>query len=130
MLAMFCHQAQYRIIDARDRPLASGPAISFLTAKYHLERIMTISSLQYRAHELRVYTHQDFPVHRDPCASGEKQFSAVLAIDTLPPTGAPAHRYSLVFCADVRPNTAAAAVARAFQYGKDIIDGKVQAQEL
>jgi len=90
---------------------------------------MTIPTIEYRGHELRAYSHQVFPLHRDPYAKGPRQFSSFVRIDTIPSSEVKARRHATVFDA-VRPAAVGAAVDIARQYGKDIVDGKVEATEL
>ncbi|MCC8403345.1 hypothetical protein LJ655_15845 [Paraburkholderia sp. MMS20-SJTN17] len=90
---------------------------------------MTIPTIEYRGHELRAYSHQEFPLHRDPYATGPRQFSSVVRIDTIQPSEAKAQRYATVFDT-ASPTTAGDAIDLAMQYGKDIVDGKVQASGL
>ncbi|MGF6575014.1 hypothetical protein ABH945_007143 [Paraburkholderia sp. GAS333] len=90
---------------------------------------MTIPTIEYRGYELRAYSHQDFPLHRDPYAKGPRQFSSVVRIDPIQPGGDTARRYATSFPA-ARPTTAGDAIDLAMQYGKDIVDGKVQANGL
>jgi hypothetical protein len=73
--------------------------------------IMTIPTIEYRGYELRAYSHQVFPLHRDPYAKGRRQFSSFVRIDTV-------------------PSREVDAIELAMQYGKDIVDGKVEATEL
>jgi hypothetical protein len=90
---------------------------------------MTIPTIEYRGYELRAYSHQVFPLHRDPYAKGPRQFSSVVRIDTTPSSEVKARRYATLFDA-VSPATVGAAIDVAMQYGTDIIDGKVKATEL
>jgi hypothetical protein len=90
---------------------------------------MTIPTIEYRGYELRAYSHQEFPLHRDPYAKGPRQFSSVVRIDTSQPSEAKARRYVTLF-ATASPTTAGDAIDLAMQYGKDIVDGKVQANGL
>jgi hypothetical protein len=90
---------------------------------------MTIPTIQYKGHELRAYFHQTFPLHRDPYATGPRRYSAVVRIDTLPPGEADARRYVTQFKGG-NPTRVVDAIDLAMQYGRDIIDGKVQANAL
>jgi hypothetical protein len=90
---------------------------------------MSIPTIEYRGYELRAYSRQEFPLHRDPYAKGPRQFSSIVTIDPIPPTGVKAARYSTVF-GTASPTNTDDAVDLAMRYGKDIIDGKVQATEL
>jgi hypothetical protein len=90
---------------------------------------MSIPTIEYRGYELRAYTRQEFPLHRDPYAKGPRQFSSIVTIDPIPPTGVKVRRYSTLF-GTASPTHADDAVDLAMQFGKDIIDGKVQATEL
>ncbi|WP_035553076.1 MULTISPECIES: hypothetical protein [Burkholderiaceae] len=90
---------------------------------------MTIPTTQYKGYELRAYTHQAFPPFDDPYAQGPRRFSSVVRIDANPPTDIEARRFSTVFDG-VPPSNPDAAIALAMQFGKDIVDGKVQAKEL
>jgi hypothetical protein len=63
---------------------------------------------------------------RTPKACG---FFSVVRIDTIPFSEADARRYSTVFDA-VSPATFDDAMGLAMQFGKDIVDGKVQAAAL
>jgi hypothetical protein len=91
--------------------------------------IMTIPTIEYRGYELRAYSHQEFPLHRDPYAKGARRFSSVVGIDAIPSTGASLRRYSTLF-GGASPTNARDAIELAMQFGKDIVDGKVQASEL
>ncbi|MGN8135207.1 hypothetical protein ACTJLC_10810 [Paraburkholderia sp. 22099] len=90
---------------------------------------MTIPAIEYRGYELRAYSHQVFPLHRDPYAKGPRQFSSFVRIDTIPSSEVKVRRYATLFDA-VSPATVGAAIDLAMQYGKDIVDGKVEATEL
>ncbi|SAK90719.1 hypothetical protein AWB81_04845 [Caballeronia arationis] len=90
---------------------------------------MTIASIEYKEHELRAYSHQEFALHRDPYAKGPRQFSSVVRIGAIQPNEATARRYAMSF-ATAHPTTAIDAIDLAMQYGKDIVDGKVQANKL
>jgi hypothetical protein len=70
-----------------------------------------------------------FPPHGDPYAKGPRQFSSVVRIDTIPSGELAARRYSTLFSA-ASPARASDAIDVAMQYGKDIVDGKVQAPQL
>ncbi|WP_337367509.1 hypothetical protein [Noviherbaspirillum denitrificans] len=76
-----------------------------------------------------MYAQQTLPLYRDPYAPGPHRFASVVRIDTLSPGEGTAWRYQTEFKGD-DPTTAADALDRAFQFGKDIVDGKVQAQAL
>ncbi|KXU83699.1 hypothetical protein CI15_24395 [Paraburkholderia monticola] len=86
---------------------------------------MTIPTIEYRGHELRAYSHQEFPLHRDPYAKGPRQFSSVVRIDTIPSREVKARRYATLFDSG-SPTTSGDAIERAMQYGKDIVDGKIE----
>ncbi|MFM0480752.1 hypothetical protein PQQ81_09500 [Paraburkholderia strydomiana] len=90
---------------------------------------MSIPTIEYRGYELRAYSHQVLPLHRDPYAKGPRQFSSFVRIDTIPSSEVKARRYATLLAA-VSPATAGAAIDLAMQYGKDIVDGKVKATEL
>ncbi len=90
---------------------------------------MTIPTIEYRGYELRAYSQQEFPLHRDPYAKGPRRFSSVVRIDTGQPSEGRARRYATLF-ATTSPTTAGAAIDLAMQYGKDIVDGKIQAGRL
>jgi hypothetical protein len=90
---------------------------------------MTIPTIEYRGYELRAYSHQEFPLHRDPYAKGPRRFSSVVRIDTIQPGAATARRYATLFTT-ASPTTAGDAIDLAMQYGKDIVDGKIQASGL
>lgn len=90
---------------------------------------MTIPTIEYKGYELRAYPNQEFPPHRDPYAKGPRQFSSVVRIDTIPSSEVKARRYATLFAA-ASPTTAGDAIDLAMQYGKDIVDGKIQATGL
>ncbi|WP_341312677.1 hypothetical protein WN982_14590 [Paraburkholderia sp. IMGN_8] len=90
---------------------------------------MTIPTIEYRGYELRAYSHQVFPLHRAPYAKGPRQFSSIVRIDTIPSSEVKARRYATLFDT-VSPTTADDAIDLAVQYGKDIVDGKVEATGL
>lgn len=90
---------------------------------------MTIPTIEYKGHEMRAYSHQLFPPHRDPYAKGPRQFSSFVRIETIPSGKVKARRYATLFGA-LGPTTMDDALDLAMQYGKDIVDGKVQATEL
>jgi hypothetical protein len=108
-------------VDIRREP-ANQPLVEELV-------IMTIPTATYHGHELRAYASQKFPPFDDPYAQGERRFSSVVRIDTIPFSEADARRYSTVFDA-TSPATINEAIDRAMQFGKDIVDGKVQAAAL
>ncbi|AXF06513.1 hypothetical protein CUJ91_00350 [Paraburkholderia graminis] len=60
---------------------------------------MTIPTIEYRGDELRAYSHQVFPLHRDPYAKGPRQFSSVVRIDTIPSSEVKPRRYATLFVA-------------------------------
>jgi hypothetical protein len=90
---------------------------------------MTIPTIEYRGYELRAYSHQEFPLHRDPYAKGPRRFSSVVRIDSIQPGEAKARRYATSFPAAI-PTSAGEAIDLAMQYGKDIVDGKIQTSAL
>jgi hypothetical protein len=90
---------------------------------------MTIPTATYHGHELRAYASQQFPPFDDPYAAGARRFSSVVRIDTIPFSETDTHRYSTVFDA-VSPATFNEAIDLAMQFGKDIIDGRIQATAL
>jgi hypothetical protein len=90
---------------------------------------MSIPIIEYKGYELRAYSKQVFPPHRDPYAKGPRVFSSVVRIDDMPPTETSARRYSTQFSA-AGPTSSNDAVDLAMQYGKDIVDGTVHAIEL
>jgi hypothetical protein len=90
---------------------------------------MTIPTIEYRGYELRAYSHQEFPLHRDPYAKGPRQFSSVVSIARIQPGEAKAQRYTTSF-STASPTTSGEAIDLAMQYGKDIIDGNVEASVL
>lgn len=90
---------------------------------------MTIPTIEYRGYELRAYSHQEFPLHRDPYAKGLSRFSSVVRIESIQPSNVKPRRYGTVLA--VRdPSNATDAIDLAMHYGKDIVDGKVPANEL
>jgi hypothetical protein len=90
---------------------------------------MTIHTTEYRGFALRAYSQQIFPPHGDPFAKGPKRFSAIVQIDSVPTDNATSKRYSPGL-KGTEPASADAAIELAMQYGRDIIDGKVQAGAL
>jgi hypothetical protein len=90
---------------------------------------MSIPTIEYRGYMLSAYPRREFPLHRDPYAKGQRQFSCVVSIDPMPAAAVKAGRYSTFF-GTASPTNEDDAVDLAMQYGKDIIDGKVQAAEL
>ncbi|SAL83412.1 hypothetical protein AWB67_06398 [Caballeronia terrestris] len=90
---------------------------------------MTIPTIEYRGYDLRAYSHQEFPLHRDPYAKGVRRFSSVGRIDSIHPSNVKPRRYGTVF-AETDSANATDAIDLAMQYGKDIVEGKVQAKEL
>jgi hypothetical protein len=84
---------------------------------------MIIPTATYNGHELRAYASQQFPPFGDPYAKGARRFSSVVRIE------ADARRYATVFNA-VSPASFDDAIDLAMQFGKDIVDGKVQATAL
>jgi hypothetical protein len=90
---------------------------------------MSIPTIKYRGYALSAYPRQEFPLHRDPYAKGPRQFSCIVRVDPMPAAAVKAGRYSTVF-GTASPTNEDDAVDLAMQYGKDIIDGKVQATEL
>jgi hypothetical protein len=91
------------------------------------EIVMAIHTIEYRGYELRAYSQKVFPTFHDPYANGAKRFSSVVNIDSMPSRGG--RRYATRF-SGTNPATSRDAVDLAVQYGKDILDGKVQAHEL
>ena len=90
---------------------------------------MAIPTIEYKGYEMRAYSHQIFPPHRDPYAKGPRQFSSFVRIETIPAGKVKAKRYATLYGA-LSPTTMDDALDLAMQYGKDIVDGKVQATEL
>ncbi|WP_367619750.1 hypothetical protein [Caballeronia sp. SEWSISQ10-4 2] len=90
---------------------------------------MTIHTTEYRGYALRAYSQQIFPPHGDPFAKGPKRFSAIVQIDAVPSDSATSKRYSPAI-KGAEPASADEAIELAMQYGRDIIDGKVQAGAL
>lgn len=90
---------------------------------------MIIPTIEYKGYELRAYSRQEFPLHRDPYAKGPRKFSSVVRIATVRPSEADARRYTTLF-ATASPITSDVAVDLAMQYGKDVVDGKIQADSL
>ena len=90
---------------------------------------MAIPIIEYKGHELRAYSRHVFPPHGDPFAKGPRRFSSVVRIDSIPSTGAEPRRYATQFAA-ADPTGSVDALNLAMQYGKDIIDGKVEAPPL
>ncbi|MFM0052884.1 hypothetical protein [Caballeronia grimmiae] len=90
---------------------------------------MTIATIEYRGYELRAYSHQEFPLHRDPYAKGARRFSSVVRIESMQPGNVKPRRYGTVY-AETDPTNAIDAIDLAMEYGKDIVDGKVHANEL
>lgn len=90
---------------------------------------MTIPTIEYRGYELRAYSHQEFPLHRDPYANGLRKFSSVVRIESIQRSNVKPRRYETVF-AGTTPGNDTDAIDLAMQYGKDIVDGKVQANQL
>jgi hypothetical protein len=88
---------------------------------------MAIHTIEYSGYELRAYSQKVFPTYHDPYASGPKRFSSVVQIDSVPSRGG--RRYATRF-SGANPANAEDAINLALQYGKDILDGKVQAAEL
>jgi hypothetical protein len=87
---------------------------------------MTIPTSEYKGYELRAYSQKVFPTYHNPYTNGPKQYVAVVQIDTIPSSGG--RRFSLI--SKAAPASAGNAIDLAMQYGKDIIDGKVQADKL
>lgn len=90
---------------------------------------MTIPSTAYKGYELRAYSSQIFPPHRDPYAKGPRRFSSVVRIGKDESSSAESQRYATQFTG-ADPTDSLDALTLAIQYGKDIIDGKVQANGL
>jgi len=90
---------------------------------------MTIPTIAYKGFELRAYATKIFPTYHDPYASGPKQFSSVVLIDTIPSGSTSARRYATEFH-DGYPSRIIDATDLAMQYGKGIIDGQIQARQL
>jgi hypothetical protein len=106
-----------------------GIRIPSMTVSFQERVIMAISAIEYKGHELRAYSHQVFPPHGDPFAKGPRRFSSVVRIDLISATGAEPRRYATRF-ATADPTGSVDALNLAMQYGKDIIDGKVEAPPL
>jgi hypothetical protein len=90
---------------------------------------MTIPTTQDKGHELRAYFEKTFPLYRNPYASGPRRYSAIVRINTIPSGAGNARRYTTQFTRD-DPTRVVDAIDLAMQYGRDIIDGKVQANAL
>jgi hypothetical protein len=90
---------------------------------------MAIQVTHYKEYELRSYSQQDFPTHHDPYATGTKHFSSTVRIDTVPFCEGGARRYTTIH-KGADPTGAAEARTMATQYGRDIIDCKIQPQPL
>ena len=91
--------------------------------------IRIIPTTTYNGHELRAYAQQQFPPFDDPYAQGARRFSSVVRIDAIPSNETHARRYATVFDA-ASPASFDDAIDLAMQFGKDIVDGKVQAAAL
>jgi hypothetical protein len=91
--------------------------------------VMTIPSTAYKGYELSAYSSQIFPPHRDPYAKGPRRFSSVVRIGKEGSSSTESQRYSTQFTG-ADPTESVDALTLAIQYGKDIIDGKVQATRL
>lgn len=85
---------------------------------------MTTPAIEYRGFLLCAYSQKLFPNHNDPYASGPKQYSSVVTIDTIPSDGQHLRRYATVF-QDGYPTSSSDALGLAMQYGKSIVDGQV-----
>jgi len=93
------------------------------------ETVMTVPTSEYKGFVLRAYSKKIFPTYHDPYASGPKQFTSVVLIDTIPTSGKSARRYSTAFSNNY-PAQSSDAIDLAMEYGKNIIDGRVQAKPL
>jgi len=91
--------------------------------------VLTIPSTAYKGYELRAYSSQTFPPHREPYAKGLRRFSSVVRIGKYGSSGAESQRYATQFTG-ADPTESVDVLAPAIPYGKDIIDGKVQATRL
>ncbi|SNS65156.1 hypothetical protein SAMN06265795_104287 [Noviherbaspirillum humi] len=90
---------------------------------------MTIPTLEYRGFLLSAYSQKLYPTHNDPYASGPRRFSAVVRIDSSRMDELAAQRYQLSSTASF-PDNSDKAIDLAMEYGRDIIDGRVQALPL
>lgn len=90
---------------------------------------MANPTIEYEGYEMRAYSHQIFPPHRDPYAKGPKQFSSFVRIEPIPAGTDKARRYATLLGVP-NPTTMDDALDLAMQYGKDIVDGKIQVTEL
>jgi hypothetical protein len=90
---------------------------------------MTIRTSEYKGFLLSAYSTKTFPTHHDPYASGPKQFSSIVRIESLPPVQIKPQRYATFFT-DTAPQSSSAAMDLAMQYGRNIIDGKVRGKKL
>ena len=117
--------------DADDRRFAYRSSADFHDGQRSVssECVMTIHTIEYRGYALRAYSQQIFPPHGDPFAKGPKRFSAIVQIDAIPSDSATSKRYSPAI-RGAEPASADDAIELAMQYGRDIIDGKVQAGAL
>jgi hypothetical protein len=85
---------------------------------------MSIPTVEYRGYALRAYAQKLFPTYHDPYASGRKEFTSVVMIDTIPSGLGSSRRYATVFQGR-RPTESGDALDLAMQFGKDIIDGRI-----
>lgn len=90
---------------------------------------MTIPTIECRGYELRAYSHQEFPLHRTPTpkARAGSHPSRELTLSRSPERN---HAVIQRCSAAQVPTNASDAVELAMQFGKDIVDGKIQAVEL
>jgi len=90
---------------------------------------MSIPTMVYHGFEIRAYARQTYPPFGDPYAKGTKRFSAVVRIESLDLREMHAQRYATPL-GGMHANNTTDAVEVAMQYGRDIIDGKVHAQQI
>jgi hypothetical protein len=90
---------------------------------------MIVPTIDCKGYELRAYSRQEFPLHREPYAKDSRKFLSVVRIATVRPSEGNARRYTTLF-ATANPTTADGAIDLAMQHGKDVIDGKIQADRL
>jgi hypothetical protein len=90
---------------------------------------MTIPTTEYKGFEMRAYSQMLYPDHNNPYGSGPRKFSSVVSIDTIPASGDGSRRYGTDFHG-AYPAVKDDAINLAMEYGRNIIDGKVQSHQL
>jgi len=90
---------------------------------------MSVPFTEYHGYQLRAYSRPTLPLTSDTLSPAEKRFSAVVSIAACASHGNEMRRYSAPL-SGAQVGTPESAADAAMQYGRDIVDGKIQAREI